>query len=303
MAARPPEVATPGTGGVQSPLRWAGGKKRIAGLLARALPPHRTYVEPFGGAASVLLAKPKSPVEVYNDLDGELVNFFRVLQEEPEAFLHSFRWALVARSEYERLAALDPAELSPVDRAHRFFYLVMGGWGAEAGRPRFQTAVRDKGGGNRLIGALAHLEERIRPVHQRLQGVLVEALPWQEVLARYDGPGTVFYLDPPYPNHQVRYGVGMRDLEDHHELWRALARLEGRWLLSTYDDPELRKEMGRILGDGVRFYPLHVPWGLRTRSRGRGLELLACNYPLPEAFLRANPRTAPKASPLFAPSA
>jgi len=294
---------TPSTARVKSPLRWAGGKGRVAGLIVRALPSHRTYVEPFGGAASVLLAKPRSSVEVYNDLDGELVNFFQVVRDEPEAFVRAFRWALVARSEYERLAALDPAELSPVERAYRFFYLVMGGWGAEAGRPRFQTAVNDKGGGNRLIGALANLEERIAPVHRRLQGVLIEALPWQEVLERYDGPDTVFYVDPPYPGHQVRYGVGMRGIEGHRELWRTLANLEGRWLLSTYDDPELREEMGRILGDGVRYYPLNVPWGLRTQSSGQGLELLVANYPLPEAFLRANPRTAAKASPLFEPPA
>ena len=284
---------------LRSPLRWAGGKSRVRDLITRALPDHRAYVEPFGGAGSVLLAKSPAPVEVYNDLDGELVNFFRALRDDPDGLLRAFRWALVSRNEYVRLAGLDPAKLTPTERAYRFYYLVMANWGAESGRFRFQASISGGGGGNRLIGALANLEKRFVPVHRRLQRVIIEELPWQEVLERYDGPDTAFYLDPPYPGHQVSYGVNMRSLDEHRALWRSLKRLEGRWLLSTYDDPELRREMGRILGEGVGFYPIKVQWGLPSPASVRHRELLVANYPVPQGLLRTNPATAPAATPLF----
>jgi len=268
------------------PLRWAGGKTRVREQIVRALAPHETYVEPFGGAAAVLLAKPRSPVEIYNDLDGELVNLFRVLQNDPEGFLEGFRWTLVARAEYERLAALDPEDLDPVERAHRFFYLVMGGWGAEAGRFRFQTSKKDESGGNRLIGALRTLEGRVRALHARLREVIIEQQPWEDILEQYDAPHTLFYLDPPYPGHQVRYGVGMRDLDQHLRLWEALRGLEGRWLLSTYDDPELHARMREVLGPEVHFARLPVHWGLQANTGG-GFEALVSNYPFPEEFARA----------------
>jgi len=283
---------------IRSPLRWAGGKARVAKLIAAALPKHHTYVEPFGGGASVLLAKAPSEIEVYNDLDGELVNFFRVLKNDPEGFLKTFEWSLVARSEYDRLASLDPADLSPLERAHRFYYLVMAGWGAESGRFRFQVSKRDRGGGNRLIGALATLEERIRPVHVRLQRVIIENRPWQKILKQYDDPNTVFYLDPPYPGHQVSYGRNMAGLESHRELWLTLGSLRGRWLLTTYDDPELRSEMRGALGD-VHFHPLKMQWGMPSQSSGAGQELLVADFEIPPEVLHHHSASAPTPPPLF----
>ena len=283
----------------RSPLRWAGGKSRVRDLIARLLPDHRAYVEPFGGAGSVLLAKSPAPVEVYNDLDGELVNFFRVLRDDPDGLLRAFRWALVSRNEYVRLAGLDPAKLTPTERAYRFYYLVMANWGAESGRFRFQASISGGGGGNRLIGALANLEKRFVPVHRRLQRVIIEELPWQEVLERYDGPDTAFYLDPPYPGHQVRYGINMRGLDEHRTLWRSLKHLKGRWLLSTYDDADLRLEMERIFDGEARYYPINVPWGSPSRRPDRNKELLVANYPLPQGALLPNPNSNQEPVPLF----
>ena len=280
-----------------SPLRWAGGKSKVARLIALAIPPHRTYVEPFGGAASVLFAKRRSDVEVYNDINGCLTNFFRVLRDDPEGFIASFKWELVSRSEYERLTRLDPTGLSPTERAYRFYYLVMAGWGAEAGRFRFQVSARDRGG-NRLGAALANLEQRILPVHERLQRVIIEEDSWENVISRYDGPDTFFYVDPPYPKHRVRYGHDMRDVAAHERLWRALASAEARFLLSSYDDPALLRKMKAILGDSVSFHPLAVPWGHRSKKKPAGREILVANYDLPAQFL-SSAATAPRPAILF----
>jgi DNA adenine methylase len=139
---------------INSPIRWVGGKSRLRKQIVALLPPHTCYVEPFAGAAWVLFAKPPSDVEVLNDIDQELVNFFRVVRDKPDELIASFDWTLVSRAEFKRMAALDPLQLSDVQRAHRFYYLVMAGWGGEMDYPRFQTAITDGGHGNRLIGAM-----------------------------------------------------------------------------------------------------------------------------------------------------
>lgn len=259
---------------LRSPIRWAGGKSRLRRHIIPLMPAHTTYVEPFGGAAWVLLGKAPSPVEVYNDLDGELTNFFTVVRERPEALVESLRWTLVSRREFDALAATDPHGLESVARARRFFYLIMAGWGGELRYPRFQTAVKDAGGGNRLIGALKTLEARLAPVHARLQGVLIENLDYAEVLRRYDSPGTLFYLDPPYRGNGVNYRLNLREEAEHERLAEALRGLKGRWMVSAYDAPGV--------GDfyGGRAVPVTSFSGMRSAGGGRTVnrEVVVCNF-------------------------
>lgn len=244
---------------LNSPFRWVGGKSRLRKAIIPLLPPHTCYVEPFAGAAWVLFGKPPSPVEVLNDIDQELINFFRVVRERPAELIAAFEWELVARAEFARLAGLDLAELSPVQRAHRFYYLIMAGWGGEAGYPRFQTAISDAGHGNRLAGALKTLEQRLRPIHQRLRTVIIEALDWRECLERYDRPKTVMYLDPPYPGNGANYRHNMRAAADHQELADRLKAARCRWILSSYDTAEVYQ----LYGDCV-ITPVKSASGMKT---------------------------------------
>jgi DNA adenine methylase len=196
-------------------------------------------VEPFAGAAWVLFGKPPSKVEVLNDIDQELVNFFRVVKEKPEDLITSFEWELVSRAEFERLAALDPSKLTDVQRAHRFYYIIMAGWGGELDYPRFQTSITDGGHGNRLIGALKHLRKRIEPVHERLRTVIIENLDWTKCIDRYDRPKTVMYIDPPYPHNKCNYAHNMRSWGEHWILADRLRATKCKWILSSYDAPEV----------------------------------------------------------------
>ena len=93
---------------LNSPIKWAGGKSRLRKSVIDLLPPHTCYVEVFGGAAGVLFGKPPSDVEILNDIDQELINFFRVVKYQPQAFVSSFDLELVSRAEFKRLAVLDP---------------------------------------------------------------------------------------------------------------------------------------------------------------------------------------------------
>jgi DNA adenine methylase len=224
---------------VNSPFKWVGGKSRLRKQIVPLIPKHTCYVELFAGAAWVLFGKPPSDVEVLNDLDQELITFFRVVKEKPEELIASFEWELVSRSEFTRLAELPSDQLSDVQRAHRFYYLIMAGWGGELNYPRFQTSITDGGHGNRLFGALAHLRQRIEPVYQRLKTVIIENLDWQKCFERYDSPKTFFYLDPPYPQNGCNYANNMRDWEAHHRLAQSLKSAQGKWMLSSYDIPEI----------------------------------------------------------------
>src|SRR2546423_12755616 len=112
---------------LNSPIKWVGGKSRLRKQIIALLPAHTCYVELFAGAAWVLFGKPLSDVEILNDIDQELVTFFRVIKEKPEELIAAFDLELVSRAEFGRLADLDSSRLTDVERAHRFYYLIMAG--------------------------------------------------------------------------------------------------------------------------------------------------------------------------------
>ena len=266
---------------LNSPFKWVGGKSRIRKAIIPILPPHTCYVEPFAGAAWVLFGKPPSDVEVLNDIDQELINFFRIVREKPEELIASFEWELVSRSEFERLASLDTADLTDIQRAHRFYYLIMAGWGGEALYPRFQTSTTDGGHGNRLVGALKTLEKRLLPIHQRLRTVIIEGLDWRECLERYDRSNTVMYVDPPYRGNGANYKHNMRGEEAHQELADSLKSTKCKWVLSSYDAPDMYE-----MFDGYVITPVLSSSGMKTgaeeeqagRKRTLNREVLITNF-------------------------
>ena len=265
---------------LNSPFKWVGGKSRLRKYVIELLPPHTCFVEVFSGAAWVLFGKPPSDVEIINDIDRDLVTFFRVLREKPEELIASFEWELVSRAEFERLAETDPSCLTDVQRAHRFYYLIMAGWGGELHYPRFQTSITDGGGGNRLIGALKTLRQRLQPVHERLRTVIIENLDWQACLDRYDRPTTVLYVDPPYPGNKCNYAHNMRGWDEHRILADRLKRATCKWILSSYDIPEMHTLFAGHYILGVQSASgMNTEKGGSTRTTNR--EVLITNFPPP----------------------
>ena len=262
---------------LNSPIKWVGGKSRLRKQIIDVLPPHTCYVEPFAGAAWVLFGKPPSNVEVPNDIDQDLITFFRVIKEKPEQLIASFEWELVSRAEFERLAHLDSTQLTDIQRAHRFYYLIMAGWGGELHYPRFQTSINDAGHGNRLFGALQTLRERVIPIYERLSTVIIESLDWQECIDRYDRPGAVLYLDPPYPDNGCNYVHNMRDKESHALLAERLKNVRCQWILSSYDTSYIH-----TLFDDYTILPVQSSSGMNTEKNGSrrviNKEVLVMNY-------------------------
>ncbi|MBI2954996.1 MAG: DNA adenine methylase [Chloroflexi bacterium] len=275
---------------INSPFKWVGGKSRLRQTIVKMMPECDCYVEVFAGAAWVLFGKRPSHVEILNDLDGEVVNFFKVIKNKPNEFLESFELDLVSREEFERLRSITAeslAEWTDIQRAHRFYYLVMAAWGGEFHSPRFQTSVSDGGHGNRLIGALKHLRERIDPVHKRLQTVIIEHLDWRACIERYDRSyednRVVMYLDPPYPLNPCNYRLNMRARKQHAELAKVLRDVKCRFILSSYDLLDMKELYKDFFVTPVSF-TAGMPAGKKgKKQRTKNQEIIVTNYdPIPE---------------------
>ncbi len=169
----------------------------------------------------------------------------------------------------------------------------MAAWGGELKTPRFQTSVSDGGHGNRLVGALADLRHRLLPVHRRLQTVILERLPWEECIARYDRSyaekGVVMYLDPPYPDNNVNYPHNMRSLEEHKRLTEVLKGLRARFLLTSYATAEVR-ELYEQTGFAITSvdFAAGMPNTTSNTKRHRNREIIVTNYAPPPLKQRSD---------------
>lgn len=220
-----------------SAFPYVGGKTRLTGWITDHLPQHTVYVEPFGGSAAVLLNKPRSSIEVYNDLDRDVVQFFEVVREQPDELAE---WA--RRTPYsEELHQKWTTEFysgerpdDPVERAGRFLFLrytqFAGKYEGPSGFKR--DTPRTRVGESTTWKAVP---ERVDEVCNRLQGVSIQNRDFAEVIEHYDGPDVVFYLDPPYLDKEHSYRV--TDFE-HGDLASALDGIDGYAIVSYTDRPE-----------------------------------------------------------------
>lgn len=218
---------------------YIGGKRNLARRLTDLIDaiPHDTYAEAFVGMGGVFLRRRRRPAgEVINDWSGDVANFYRILQVHYVAFLEMLRFQITSRAEFERLARVDATTLTDLQRAARFLYLQRTAFGGKVSGRNFGVSL-----GRRGAFDVTRLGPLLEELHERLAGVVIERLTWQAFLARYDRPGTLFYLDPPYYGCEDDYGPGMFARAEFLELAAALAQLQGRFLLSINDTPETRE--------------------------------------------------------------
>lgn len=248
---------------------WLGGKKRLHGRITQRIEAidHRTYVEPFVGMGGVFLRRRFRPsLEVANDLNGEIINLFRILQRHYPQLMEIMRFQLAGRREFERLRATDPRTLTDLERAARFLYLqrlafggqVTGVFGvAPTSGPRF---------------SLSRLEIILEEARERLDGVVLESLDWSELIDRYDSPRTLFYLDPPYFGGENDYGKGMFDRSQFLKMADQLGAIKGAFLLSINDTPEIRGWFGRFHMEEVS-----LTYSISARAATDAKELILSN--------------------------
>jgi DNA adenine methylase len=251
-------------------LSWVGGKSKLAEQVIASMPPHHTYVEVFAGAAWVLFRKSESRVEVINDINGELVNLYRIVQRHLEEFVRQFKFMLISREEFARLKASPPETLTDIQRAARYYYLLKAGYGSKAAEHTFSAAPTGRSNFN-----LLRIEEDLSVAHMRLARVTVERQHYATIIERMDREGTLFYLDPPYWGCENHYGKGLFSREDFTALAAQLAQIKGQFIVSINDTPEIREVFGEF---NIGIAPTRWSLGARSGKTQPIKELLITNF-------------------------
>jgi DNA adenine methylase len=220
-------------------LRYHGGKWMLAPWIISHFPKHKTYVEPYAGGASVLLRKPRSFAEVYNDLDSEIVEIFKTARDDGERLARALELTPFAREEFKN--AYHPTN-DPIESCRRTIIRSFMGFGSDGVHSTHRTGFRGRSqrSGTTPAHDWANYPDAFRAIIARLQGVVLECKPALEVITGYDTPETLFYVDPPYV-HSTRkrvdsargYRHEMTD-EDHHQLAELLNSVKGAVVLSGY---------------------------------------------------------------------
>jgi DNA adenine methylase len=276
-------------------LRWHGGKWLLAPWIIDHLPPHRVYVEPFGGAASVLLRKPRAYAEIYNDLDSHVVGLFRVLRDPAQAVDLALQIELTPFARDEFLLSYEPAD-DPVEAARRLIVRSFMGFGSDGATGDYRTGFRSAS--NRSGTTPAHdwrsYPDALPAIIDRLRGVVIENRDAMEVMRRHDGLDTLHYVDPPYmldlrSRTNRRKGVGGNyrhelTAEQHLELLRTLNSLIGMVVLSGYPSPVY----DAALPGWERIERPALADGARKRT-----EVLWLNHPAVKALNHVQPRLLP----------
>ena len=220
------------------PAPYLGGKRNLARRIVARLAeiPHTTYVEPFVGMGGVFLRRPfRAKAEVVNDISCDVANLFRVLQRHYVALMDLLRWQVTSRAEFERLRLAVPDTLTDLERAARFLYLQRAAFGGKVEGRTFGVAP-----GVPARFDVTKLAATLEAVHERLAGVVIERLPYAELVRRYDRADTLFYLDPPYFGCEGDYGPGVFGRADFERLAELLGGPRGRFLLSLNDCAAVR---------------------------------------------------------------
>ena len=248
------------------PLAYIGGKNRIAKDIIAIFPKHTTYVEAFAGGAQVLFHKEPSTVEVLNDLDGDVVNFFRVCQLHHDELLRYLKFILASRKWFALFEAENPASLTDIQRAARFFYLQKNAYAGLVRNRKYSYAVAGPKSFNP-----ESLPDLFENAHRRLQRVQIESLPCNEIIRRFDRPETLFYLDPPYWGRSL-YRFNFSE-DDFKKLADQLRGIQGKFVFSINDVPEIREIFGKF-----KLREIEIPYTAQRKAGKRFPELLITNF-------------------------
>lgn len=255
---------------------YIGGKRNLAKRICAIIQDvdHDGYAEPFVGMGGIFFRRAARPrVESINDISGDVTTLFRVVRRHYQAFVDEMEWLLASRAEFERLRALDPAALTDIERAARFLYLQRLAFGGKVSGRNFGVDSRAPARFN-----LARLRAMLGAIRDRLQPVIIEQLPYADFIRRYDRPGMLFYLDPPYWNCEDDYGAGVFDRADFDRLAALLGGIAGKFIVSINDTPGVRAAFAAF-----DMAEVETTYSISTATAGgakRAGELIITNFAL-----------------------
>ncbi len=260
-------------------FRYIGGKYFTSDWIIKHFCDHFCYVEVFGGAGWVLINKPISKVEVYNDLNEDVYNVFYCLKYKRQELMRYLKNTVRSRKfyEYYKNKFIKRDFIDDVERAYIFVYLACNSFsGTLLGG--FSTGVRGK-----QAGVLSFLKKVIK-LRDRFKNVTLECLDFEEVIKRYDSKETLFYVDPPYldTEHYYSFGNVKFTIDDHFRLANVLKNIKGKFLLSYYDHPFVDENYKGFNIDRKEVVKLScgITRNRKDETKPRGVELLIYNYDL-----------------------
>lgn len=210
---------------MKSFISWIGGKKLLRENIVSMFPTnYDKYVEVFGGAGWVLFHKKEEKEEIYNDMNSNLINLFKIVKYHPDAFIKELEFYLNSRELFDNMKEeVNLKSLTDIQKATRFFILIKNSYGSKMGS--FGVRKRD----------ITKSIEYIKEISKRLNKVIIENLDFEKVLNKYDKEETLFYLDPPYFKTENYYKDIEFNEQDHLRLKEALSNIKGKWILSYND--------------------------------------------------------------------
>lgn len=257
---------------MNSIISWVGGKRLLRKEILPLLPHHQIYCEVFGGAGWVLFGKSNNPkdwgqvaktyTEVYNDINGDLVNFWRYVKHHPEAVVTELQHYIVSRELFDGFKEQMPK--TELERAVRFYYLLASSYGSQSKNFCIMKGYRYMP---------LRFTNAVKEASERLSNVIIEKMDFKALIERYDSPETVFYVDPPYYKHEHLY---KRDdavkFTRHEELAGILKNIKGKFLLSYNDHEYVRK-----IYSWAKINEVNAHYSVSGKQTVE-IELLICNY-------------------------
>ena len=259
-------------------INWVGGKRLLRKTIEKLIPKDiGSYIEPFGGGGWVLFYKDKwADLEVYNDLDGRLVNLFRIVKYHPNAFIEE--WSNLLGSREMFLQFLNGTPITDIQKAVQFYYLITRSFGGRG--DTFGTVKKTSGG---ACKSLHNVPLKIEAIHERLDTVMIENRDFEKLISQYDYEDAFFYCDPPY-SKGCGYEVTSTKDFDSERLREVLGNIKGKFLLSYDDSPKIRElYKGFDMVAVERLNGINNREGVENRNK-MFKELLIANYPISELY-------------------
>ena len=258
-----------------SPIKWMGGKNRSSELIVSIMPKHYTYAEPFLGAGWVFFKKEKANVEIINDINGDLINFFEVIKNNFEKFEERMDLTLKSKELFmEYRKTMSNKDLSSLERVFRFYYVNQNAFGGlvrynkkgECNSPYMRHPKRKPGGSYWEV-------DKIYDAHERLKDVSIEDDDYKIIMDKYDTPETLFFLDPPYECKSGKYNG--ESLFDYDELLIKCQNMKGKFILTLNSNLKDKFKEFNIMSNDV-----HYSIGCTTESSKGYEEVIIYNYEL-----------------------
>lgn len=258
---------------MNSPIKWMGGKNQSLSKLLPLIPNHYTYAEPFIGAGWVLFAKEKASVEVLNDVNGDLINFYNVIKNNTDEFIDRMDLTLKSVETFLNYReTMSDKSLSDTERAFRFYYVNQNAFG---GMIRYNKQGKCNSAcmrhPRRKMGGSYWVLDKIYDAHERLKDVNIECDTYEKIISKYDTKDTFFFLDPPYECASGKYNNG--DTFDYNELLNNVKSIKGKFMLTLNGEFEqLFKDFNIIHND------VHWSIGCTSDSTKKYDEIIVMNY-------------------------